>query len=257
MSALLVECVYKHVRTTTPTEQAVLAYLAHRMNHKKCGLCCPSVNTIAGDTRFKASTVHVALNGLYAKGLLVKDEGGYGKAHSTNHYSFHLPVMPDAKEDGLMVVPAERGMLRQPDPDRSVCRTGGTPSAGYNHSFTIQNQQPSLIEGDRKGGCMRMDAEAVGERLIEQASKSGNSGNMRQLELDCLVDDAMTACGEVSANSRRYFYNTMSKRDPGACQEVIQQFARERRSGECDMIHSPARFLVSRLKEEPKIVPKR
>ena len=51
MGVVYTERVYKEAVGTSPTEQAVLAYLAHRANDKN-GKCFPSVERIMRETHF-------------------------------------------------------------------------------------------------------------------------------------------------------------------------------------------------------------
>ena len=52
--------VYEDVRCTSPTQQHVLALLAHRASDKN-GMCYPSVDSLAEQTRLNRATVMRAL----------------------------------------------------------------------------------------------------------------------------------------------------------------------------------------------------
>ena len=121
--------VYKDVRSTSGTEQAVLALLAHFADDKT-GQCFPAINTLAEQTRLNRATVFRILDSLKEKGLVKWITGGRqknGRAVS-NLYKIVLPKSTPKSVDKVVFaswnddIPDE-GRVAQCDPHPSQCAT--------------------------------------------------------------------------------------------------------------------------------------
>lgn len=83
--------VYKNVKNTTPTQQAVLAALAFCRNHKT-GQCNPSHQTLSDMTHFGANTIPRAIKELESSGYLTRKLAKRKGANPSYHYVLTLPL---------------------------------------------------------------------------------------------------------------------------------------------------------------------
>ena len=121
--------VYKGVRNTKGTEQAVLALLAHFADDKT-GQCFPAINTLATQSRLGRATIFRILDSLKDKGLVKWITGGRqknGRAVS-NLYKLVLPQPSPKSEDKIVFVPwddeiPDEGRVSQRDPSPSQSET--------------------------------------------------------------------------------------------------------------------------------------
>ena len=95
MAWLHIENVYKCVRNTTGTQQAVLVAIAYHKN-KDTGRCDPGYECLARETRFTVRTVANAIKALKRLGLLDWKSGGWTKSGDpmANKYILTLPPLP-------------------------------------------------------------------------------------------------------------------------------------------------------------------
>ena len=100
MGFKLTSRVYAEITNTTPTEQAILAYLAFRADDET-GKCFPTRDTIQSATHFGMSGVTNGLNGLREKNILKWNKGGRksksGGRALANEYFFNFSKLSTKK----------------------------------------------------------------------------------------------------------------------------------------------------------------
>ena len=260
------ERVYRGVTDTSPTEQAVLAYIAHRADDET-GQCHPAGVRIASETHFSRAAVMRALDVLREKGVLRWVSGGRTKGGRalSNLYTVNLPpldkskgkAVDNSKEDARK----EKTRVSQGDPAVShretvQCLTERQCSVSQRDTniHIIDKEQPvsnrTRPEGRGKTGPGRFDL--GGKRREEAVSFKELLGDVeapppppRTLSP---VQEAMAAAGVTDKDNARVFSSVMAGRDPLRCLEEIRRFASERRQGEMANVRNLAALLVARLK---------
>ena len=261
------ERVYRDVTDTSPTEQAVLAYLAHRADDKT-GRCYPSGERIASETHFSRAAVMRALDALREKGVLRWVSGGRTKGGRalSNLYTITLPPVDksvgksvdnfkeDAREEEASVSQVDSAVSRR---ETVQCLTGRQCSVSQRdpniHIIDIDHPVINITrpEGREKTGPGRFDLgvkRREGATSFEELVGKVESSPPPPPRAISPVREAMLAAGVRDIDNARVFSSVMAGRDPMRCLEEIHRFASERRQGEMANVRNLAALLVERLK---------
>jgi len=251
----LVDKVYFNVTGTSPTAQAILAYLAHRADDKGVRKCYPSTESIEAATHFKHSSIHNALNELREANLLTWKRGGRLKGEGgralANEYEFSLPAKPPASS------------IQQTDNAVSTKRTMHTPPDGQciiHQMDTITQDhpksQPSVITvteaptDDLKKGFEDVAKNwSVKREQVEPSVKAEHQN--RQHYLFEVVREAMRVCRVSDAKNRQIFSSTLCRwPNLDDALQVIWRFESQMNAGEHVKLENPAANLNSILARE-------
>ena len=256
------ERVYRAVTDTSPTEQAVLAYLAHRADDKT-GKCFPSGERIMSETHFSRAAVMRALDALREKGVLRWVSGGRTKGGRalSNLYTLNLPPLEmavdnskkDAHEEKARVSQRDNAVSHRETVQGLTGRQCSVSQGDTNKHITTIEQPISNItrpEGREKTGPGRFN---LGVKRREGAVSFGEL--LGKVETPppppravSPVQEAMEAAGVTDKDNMRVFSSVMMGRDTMRCLEEIRRFASERRQGEMANVRNLAALLVQRLK---------
>ena len=260
------EKVYSEVKGTTPPQQAVLAYIAHR-TIDETGLPAFhfSIDRIAKETHYGTSTINNALSELKKLGLIVWKSGGRQKGNGgkafTNEYYLHLStvVNKNPPQDASIVqevdnaVSTRRIMQYPPDGqcivqemdtihryinnNKLVGHKGGTSDGNFK-SLDIDNQLPTMLAN-------------VGKAYRKQLRlERGNEQSCNPLDSPSPVARALAICNVNDLDNRRIFNVTMMRVGMKNSMMVVNQFIDEIKSGQHKTLDSKGRccVLMSRLK---------
>ncbi len=233
--------VYSEIKNTTPTEQAILAYLAFRADDAT-GRCFPTRDTIHAATHLKPTGISNGLNGLREKNILKWIKGGRapksgGKAMA-NEYLFNFPE--------LSTKLSIKGVNEHTTFD-TICRDAATIIKHHNQhqSSVIKGAQS---ENDPMKDSFRKMAIEVGRQWLEKRPAPKTE------EPRSLLEHALDACGLTINNRDDYwaFCTAMRGKDYGLCEDEILAFESEIRQGEHKNARNLAAILMSRLQNIPK-----
>lgn len=276
--------VYKGVRNTKGTEQAVLALLAHFADDKT-GECFPAQETLAERTRFSRATVVRALNALKAKGYLVWITGGRRKNGRvcSNLYKLVLPKATPKRVDKFEFlswndeIPGVDRVSQCDTPvshsDTSQCLTlihnpvsqRDTPLSQSETLSSIGSSTPSSISHPSGHNQPPAAGETPGRFELGVARRNGTLDDvlkkvnaagreMKRAEHQSVVDFAMEASCTNAVADKKVFSSVMLRKHQDDCRELIYQFDAERRADEFKNIRNLPALLVKRLKQLPDIV---
>lgn len=253
--------VYDFVKGTSPTAQAVLAYLAFRADDKGVAKCYPSLDRIVGETHFGRTAVRNALNELREANLLRWMQGGRlkgRKGHSlANEYELNLPLAPTPTR-GREATPAgdaRRPLHRPPDgpcrgrevapiiPVHKENQTAVIPVAAAVDDIIREEERRHYESEAEKWEARRAKIEGETKEKVEEKRRVVVS----------VVDEAMKAAGVSDPANKRVFSSTILMRNHDACLEVIWRFASERRAGEYSGLTNPAAMLNRLLSDLPTV----
>ena len=265
------ERVYKAVTDTSPTEQAVLAYIGHRADDAT-GQCYPRIVLIMAETRLSRAAVMRALDALRGKGVLRWVRGGRikgGKAVS-NRYTIALPPVdkPKGKKPKRKAVDNFKEDAREEETRVSQGDTAGshreTMQGFTERPCRVSQRDPNIHIIDKEqpvsnitrpegrvetgpgrydlGGKRREGAVLFKELLGDVEAPPPSPRALSP------VQEAMAAAGVTDKDNARVFSSVMMGRDPMRCLEEIHRFASERRQGEMANVRNLAALLVERLK---------
>jgi len=244
------ERVYAEIQGTSPTAQAVLAYLAHRADDKT-GRCFPKRETIAAATHLKATAISNALVELREKSFLDWVSGGRHKTGRSlaNEYTIIFPheiTTADVSSSSRETASADAATRLVQVPPNGMCssRHAATiiKTSGNDHKV---HHPP--VDGDESRQID--ECTAIGERMIAKAKSE--SVEIARRERLSLLEEACEACGVNDIESKKYLTHAMIGKSPADCLETIQRFASELRQGEFKGIKSLPRLLTSRLAALP------
>ena len=259
--------VYNDVKDTSPTEQQVLALLAHFVDDKT-GLCYPSIETLARQTHLGRATVIRRLDALKQKGYLKWISGGRKKGGRvlSNLYKLTLPK-PAPKRDETVLPEFWEDVDNSPS---RVSHCDGYPSHSETpHSLTVRlppvsQCDPIIYESSKENpddhnpphdaagvempgrfdfGVARRDGTLDDVlRKIDAASQK-----MKRREERSLLQLAIDATGKDDMENRKTFAKVMIGKNADDCREAIYRFESERRAGEFAKIQNLAALLTKRL----------
>lgn len=226
--------VYNDVQGTTPTEQQVLALLAH-IADDRTGTCFPSIETLARQSHLHRVTVMRALNGLKERGLLKWISGGRKKKGRvlSNLYKLELP----------------EPLPKTHDPDTEQYWSDHKPPVAYKKSPIDHPEDLHVMtaDGDVPGRFDLGVARRTGI-LDEALKKIEDAGKeVKRRTTVSLVEMAMSAAETSSLEDNRTFQRIMMHRDSENCRETIYQFDSEKRAGEFRKIKNLPALLTKRL----------
>ena len=261
------ERVYRSVAETSPTEQAVMAYLAHRADDKT-GRCYPRIERIAGETHFSRAAVMRALDALREKGLLEWVSGGRAKGGRalSNLYTLRLPPVDKSNDK-----PVDNFGVDAREEASRVSEVDGAGSHSETHqglrgrpcrvsqvdpNIHIRDMEQPVINITRPGGREKTGPErfdlgvkrregAVSFKELFGGAEEPKPTSPRVISP---VREAMAAAGVTDMDNMRVFTSAMIGLDPMRCLEEIHRFASERRQGEFANVRNLAALLVTRLK---------
>jgi len=249
----LVDKVYFNVTGTSPTAQAVLAYLAHRADDKGVRKCYPAVESIKAATHFGHTSIHNALNELREANLLTWKSGGRHKGEGgralANEYELSLPAKPPAS------------IIRQADNAVSAKRTMHTPPGGQcivRQTDTITQDHPKsqssvITETEAHTEDLKKGFEDVASAWERTKEAARERLDIKERTHRGVQEEAMEAAGVSDFENKKIFASTLLRRDPQQCLEVIWEFASQRRAHEHDHLKNPAAALNSLLAALPVI----
>ena len=263
--------VYNDVHDTRPSEQQVLALLAHFADDKT-GQCFPSIETLARQSHLSHSTVMRCLDSLKKKGYLKWIPGGRKKRGRvlSNLYKLTLPK-PAPKRDEITLSEFWEDVDNSPS---RVAQCDGYPShTATPHSRTVRPlpvaQRDTIIyrtsienPGDHNPPTDAADMEMPGRFDLGVARRDGTLGDvlkkldsvaqeMKRREEKSLVQCAVEATDKGDVDNRKTFAKVMLDKNPDDCREEIYRFASERRAGEFSKIKNLAALLTKRLSSLP------
>ena len=270
------------MRCTSPTQQHVLALLAHRASDKN-GMCYPSVDSLAEQTRLNRATVMRALDALRNMGLVSWKPGGRTKGGRSisNLYTLTLP-QPLGKlrrskaaheywGEGLPEPTGDPLSFPEDQESRVALRNGAESRCATMQGRTVHNTRVALCDPNihNKTSINHPDQHhppAVGEESarfdLGVARRDGTldevlekmkeaSEEARRHERVNIVHEAMKACGTTSPDDLRSFTKVMMLKDKSSCIEVVFRFESERKAGEFSRIRNLPALLMSRLQALP------
>ena len=261
--------VYNDVQDTTPTEQQVLALLAHFADDKT-GMCFPSIETLARQSHLHRVTVMRSLDSLRQKGLLKWISGGRKKRGRvlSNLYKLMLPKPAPKREEPAL---SEFWEDVHNSPGRVAQRNGyplhsATPHSSVALPPTVAQCNPIIYRSskDHPGDHNPPEAgeEMPGRFELGVARRDGTLGDVLQKiedaaqetkrsEQKSIVQLAMEAACTSDIENRKTFSRIMLYRNPDICREVIYRFDSERRAGEFGGIRNLPALLTKRLSSLP------
>ena len=262
--------VYKDVKGTTPTEQLVLAVLAHIANDKT-GACFPSVNTLVERSHLGRSSVMRSIDALRDKGLLKWKTGGRTKNGRVLSNLYQLTLPKRAKE---RVKQADVECWEDVDNSaRWVPEWDGYPSqCGTPHGTTVgplpsQSGTPTYIESSiDHPDEHNQPHEASGSNPVRfelgVARRNGMLDDVlekmdeaarfkKRVETEGPVKMAMEAAETTKKEDCKTFSLIMIKKNPDDCIEEILRFMSEKKNGEMSKVRNLAACLTSRLQKLP------
>ena len=261
------EIVYRDVEETTSTQQAVLAYLAHR-TRDETGL--PSfhfpIERIAKETHFGVTAVKDALKELARNGIVTWKQGGRlkgngGKAYA-NEYYLHLEkvINKNAVDD-------ESSIGREPANALAGSRPMHSTAAGQcisrqpatihkrnikdRNKLVVHKDAPAPTTDDNSSGSMNCTAEEfkqIGSLFrVDYREKFENDW----LQSPSPVYRAMAICEVNDVDNKRVFSITMMKVGKDRSMDIVNRFISEIRQGEHKTLDSKGRcrVLMDRLNE--------
>ena len=256
------ERVYKAVTDTSPTEQAVLAYIGHRADDAT-GQCYPRIVLIMAETRLSRAAVMRALDALRGKGVLRWVRGGRteGGRSLSNTYTINLPPLDKPKGKKSKGKPVDKSVDKSVDNFMEDARAGETRVSqrdlAGSHRETMQGLtgRPSRVsQGDPNIHIINIGKPVPVDRTCREEAVSFEELLGKEEKPPpppralSPVQEAMAAAGVTDKDNVRVFSSVMMGRDPLRCLEVIRRFASERRQGEMENVRNLAALLVSRLK---------
>jgi len=248
----LVDKVYFNVTGTSPTAQAVLAYLAHRADDKGVRKCYPAIESIEAATHFKHTAIRDALNELRERKLLEWKSGGRGKGGKplANEYEFNLPSTPaeSSSRETATAVAAKRPEHTPPD---GQCSSRQTATINQSHP----KSQPSVItETEAPTDDLKKAFENVASAWERTKEATRKQREIKEGIHVGVIDEAMKAAGVSDFENKKIFASTLLRRDPMTCLDVIWEFASQRRAHEHAKLANPAALLNSLLAKLPIVI---
>jgi len=251
----LVDKVYFNVTGTSPTAQAVLAYLAHRSDDNGVRKCYPSTESIEAATHFKHTAIRGALNELRERELLkwksggrLKGEGGKALA---NEYEFNLPSTSakSISRETANAVAAKRPKHTPPD-GLSISRQTATITQDHPKSHPSVITVTEAPTEDLKKEFKEVAKNWSVKREQEEASVKAESQNHQHYLFE-VVNEAMRVCRVSDSKNRQIFSSTLCRwTNLEDALQVIRRFESEMNAGEHTNLRNPAAKLNSALTKE-------
>lgn len=241
MGFKLLSRVYSEIRNTSPTEQAILAYLAFRASDET-KRCFPSRNAIEDATHFGQTAINNGLNGLHEKEILQWVRGGRkpkGRGFSlANEYSFNFPKLSTELSTKLSTPQAL---------DDTICREAAPIINNHN------KKHPSVIKGAPSGqepmeNVVRQESIEIG-----RAWSAHTQTPTVPKRPPSLIQRAMEICGVSDRDNYLALVSVMMKKSRSQCEDEIFAFESELRQGEHKNIRNRTALLMSRLKQLPDL----
>lgn len=244
--------VYAEVKGTSPSAQAVLAYLAHRTDDKT-GRCFPKRATISEATHLGLTAISNALTELREKRYLSWIPGGRQKTGRSlaNSYTIVFPreiiTGDDSSSRQTVTAGAATRSLQEPPGGHCTSRQAATITHG---SKIDQKDYHPPVGGDDLRQIEEMAA--LGEEVLSRPETEDESIKRRTEQSVLLA--AVIACKNDDIETRKILSHAMIGKDPERCLDTIHQFESELRQGEMRGIRSLPRLLTSRLAALPSKV---
>lgn len=264
--------VYRFVTGTTPTEQLVLAVLAHIVNDKN-GEGFPSITTIVKRSHLGRSTVMRSLDVLRDKGLLKWKPGGRTK-NGRVLSNLYVLTLPKAQKERKKQSDVERwddidnsqDWVSERDGYPSQSETPHSPAAGPlpSQSGTPTYMETSIDHPDGHHPPPEASGATPGRFELGVARRNGTLDDVlekmdaaarfsRRIKEEGPVKMAMEAAETNKVEDRKTFSLVMITKSPQDCVDEICRFESEKRQGEMSQIRNLPALLTKRLKALPDI----